>query len=290
MKGHDIIYCFHSLPLSWSKEGTLSKGPRVSHNIGVKSAVNNIVAPPAWEVGSCQLQSQENDQCRIGQANVQTGRKGVVVLEVPVSPSLFDENTEEHTNNTVSGVVVWRGRWNVTGTREENRPVQPSNLRVWPLLQYQPVDNRQETQKEEEKNLVVDSTVTENSFWANNTPDDRSIEKDSTVWTTVVVLLVLVTQVVNSTISPSQNTHLHKGSPNGSEHLNPEHKTWGNLHVVTQFHVLGESNSLTVGDVTKSLEEHHTQWLTWNHVTNNELGDNVQTNCNICERIDNTNR
>lgn len=276
------------LPAAWAERLTLVKKDGDGSVVGVESRVHDIITPPAWEVCVCQLQTQENDHQRVGQSDIQTGRERIVVLKPPVSKSLLDEDTEEHTDNTVSRVVVW-GSWrNVTGTREEDRPVQPSNLRVWPFLQNQPVNNWQQSQKEKEKSLVVDSTITEDSLWTNGTPNNRGVEEHSTVRTGVSTGLTSNTQVVNGTVRPSQNTNLDKGTPKGSQQLGTEQKTWRHLHVVTQLHVLGKSNSLVVGDVTEGLEEHHGQWLTWNHVTNNELGNDVQSHCDVGQRVNNT--
>lgn len=90
-----------------------------------------------------------------------------------------------------------------------------------------------------------------------------------------MILLLRVTQVIDAAVGPSQNTNLDKRAPNGGKHLCPEQKTGLDLHVVAELHVLSKSDRLVVGDVTVSLEKHHGQWLTRDHVADDELGDHV---------------
>ena len=62
-----------------------------------------------------------------------------------------------------------------------------------------------------------------------------------------------------------------------------------NLHVMTQFEVRTEGESLGHGDVTPGLEHHHSDGLAGEQVTDDQLSDDVQTDLLVSDGLDDTN-
>ena len=57
--------------------------------------------------------------------------------------------------------------------------------------------------------------------------------------------------------SPLEHGHLHDAGPEGGDCLRGEHGSWGDFHVLAQFKILGEVETLRHGNVAVGFEEHH---------------------------------
>lgn len=58
-----------------------------------------------------------------------------------------------------------------------------------------------------------------------------------------------------------------------------EHCSRWNFHVVTEFEVLEEGDSLCHTNVSIHLKAHVSNRISWVYVSNNVLGDDVQARC-----------
>uniref|UniRef100_A0A1Y1MPB9 Uncharacterized protein n=1 Tax=Photinus pyralis TaxID=7054 RepID=A0A1Y1MPB9_PHOPY len=59
---------------------------------------------------------------------------------------------------------------------------------------------------------------------------------------------------------------------------------------MAEFEILGKVQRLRHGSVTIVLEHHHRHGFTGNHVTDDKLGQDVQTNLDVRDTLDQTNR
>lgn len=58
-------------------------------------------------------------------------------------------------------------------------------------------------------------------------------------------------------------------------------RTYRDLEIVTEFHVLEEIERLSHGDVSVGLEEHHGNGSSGQHVSHNELGQHIKTKLGV---------
>lgn len=153
---------------------------------------------------------------------------------------------------------------------------------------------------------AVDLARTENTGWADGTPDDGGDVEDLTTWAGVGVLLVVGADIGDVGHGPVVDCDLADGRPEDCDALSEPHGLGWDLHVVTHLQVLEEVQSLGHGDVTVSLEHHHGQRATWKHVswdmltnlrlvdcwgllTNDELSNDVETNLPVGDSLNHTN-
>lgn len=201
--------------------------------------------------------------------------------------SLLDKVVEGDAHHAVRGVVVG-GCWgDVAGGREEHGPVEVLDGAVGPFFQDQPVDDgKNGADEEEEQQAVVDLAVGKLALGPNDSPDDTGGEEHPSVGTGVVVFLGGRAQVLDGAVGPSQHGDLHQRTPDGGDELSREQEPGRELHVVAQLHVRNKSDGLVVGDVAKRLEEHHGQWLTRKHVTDDKFRHHVQPHGDVGDGVD----
>ncbi len=89
---------------------------------------------------------------------------------------------------------------------------------------------------------------------------------------------------------PGLDAELHCPSNDGGDDLSKEHWARRDLHVVTKLKVGRERQSLRHCDVAPCLEHHHRDRSAGKHVPNNELGDNVQADLLVRNRLDHADR
>ena len=70
--------------------------------------------------------------------------------------------------------------------------------------------------------------------------------------------------------------------------MSREQKTRADFHIVAQLHVGDKCDGLVVGDVAKRLEEHHGQWFTRKHVTDDKFRHHVQPHGDVGDGINYT--
>ena len=76
----------------------------------------------------------------------------------------------------------------------------------------------------------------------------------------------------------------------GRDELGHEHDSWGDLHVVTELQIGSEGQGLDVDNVTVGLEGNVGNGVTRENVTNDVLGDDVQTRLLVGDGLDDTDR
>ena len=110
-----------------------------------------------------------------------------------------------------------------------------------------------------------------------NTPDDGSSAEHSGARADESVAGLRRAHAVDVAEHPSLDTELGGKSDTGSDDLSPEHGTGRDLHVVAKLEVGGEGKALGHGDVAPGLEHHHGDGSARKGVTDDEFGDDVET-------------
>lgn len=137
-------------------------------------------------------------------------------------------------------------------------------------------DGCEDTDDPEIKQTGVDLPGAEDTAGSDEAPDDAGVEEDACLWASEMIGLPPRADVSDATEGPIHYTNLHKAGPDSGNGLRHEHGTGWNFHVVTQFQVLYEVNSLNHGDVAISLEQHHRSRPTGLHVPNYEFWREVE--------------
>lgn len=76
---------------------------------------------------------------------------------------------------------------------------------------------------------------------------------------------------------PIENADLRKTGDDGNRELELEQDAWWNLHVVAEFEVRGELESLRGGNVSESRENHVCDGASREHDATDELADEIDT-------------
>lgn len=130
----------------------------------------------------------------------------------------------------------------------------------------------------------------QNDRLTNQSPDHRGIVEDSSARAIELADLVAAAHVrEDATEGPEEDGSLHDARPERSDQLTKEHGSGRQLQVVAQFHVLHKGKSLSHCNVSISLEQHHGIWSSGQHVSDEELGENVETKLDVCNGLDHAN-
>jgi hypothetical protein len=81
---------------------------------------------------------------------------------------------------------------------------------------------------------------------------------------------------------------LTAGEDSGND-LGSEHGARGNLHVVTKLEVRSEGQRLGHGNVAPGLEHHHGDGVARESVSDDEFGDDVETDLLVSDSLDHAN-
>jgi len=118
----------------------------------------------------------------------------------------------------------------------------------------------------------VQASCRENTLRADHTPYNGGVEEHTTIGTIEFVGLVLGANICDSAAeSPFKHCNLYDAGPKGGDCLCHEHGTRGDFHVLAQFEVLGEVETLCHGYVAVGLEEHHGEWAAGLNVASDEF-------------------
>lgn len=131
--------------------------------------------------------------------------------------------------------------------------------------------------------------MAEDSGRANGAPDNRGGVEDTATRACVVVLLINGADVGDMTEGPVHDDNLHDGRPHRGEELRREHDTRGHFHVVAELQILSKVQGLGHGNIAIILEHHHGKGPTRHHVTNDELGKNVETELDVGDGLNDAN-
>lgn len=97
-----------------------------------------------------------------------------------------------------------------------------------------------------------------------------------------------VANSVNVGENPSLNEDLRDCGNSSGRALSKEHKPRRYLHIVPNFHVANERHALRHRDVTVCLEDHHRNGFAGNSETDDQLGDDVETDLLVGDGLDHT--
>lgn len=205
--------------------------------------------------------------------------------------TLLDNLVEDCADEAPCGVGHGgRGR-NESGSTEDDGSVDVPEVALGPLASSN-VDDYWETgtEKEEPHHRVVKTTATKQSTWSDDSPDDRGGKEHMCVGARVVVCLMRCAHAFNGAKSPVVNGDLDNAGPDGRDELRPESCALRYLHVMREFDVLSEVKTLITCDVAVHLEHHHCQGAPGLHISNDELGNDVQSKLDVCGCLDNADR
>ena len=126
-------------------------------------------------------------------------------------------------------------------------------------------------------NPIVDRTRSEHACGSNNAPDDRCVEECSGVRADQTSRGIRCANALNVADEEVVGRNLNDRKPEDSDELSAEHGTGWDFHVMAKFHVRRVRESVVLHHVTVTLKHHHCKWSSWLHITDNELGDNIET-------------
>jgi len=240
-----------------------------------------------WRCSLREIQSEENNDRGDEETSVQTGGRDVVVLHPPSSVLALDEPVEGKANDAPAEVDVYGRGWDPAGSSEHEWPVHISEPGTRPFARHQVTGDREcGTDKPEPLQDSVNLTWAENTSWANGTPYDGCGVEDSSTWAGVLILLVVIADVWNVAHSPVVDCNLYDGRPEDGDALSPEHGAGRHFHVMPHLEILQEVKRLGHADVAVALEDHHGDWAAGKHVTDDELGDDIQTDLPVGNGLD----
>lgn len=221
----------------------------------IQGVGSNIGSPPFSHLVVPERQGDEDQDGGQGETDVQTSTKHVIVVHPPSSPAVTDELVEDVTDDTPGEVVEGSGGRNQCATTENDRSAEVADGGLGPGAGTKVDQDRKEGTGEPEPHHVgVQLARREDTLRSNDTPDDGSVEKDTTVGAREMVLLGLAADIANGTEGPVHDGDLDYGAPQTGNHLSSKGDTGRNLHVVAKLHVLQEEQSLVHGNVTICLE------------------------------------
>lgn len=80
---------------------------------------------------------------------------------------------------------------------------------------------------------------------------------------------------------PVHDDNLHDCRPHRGDELRGEHDTRGHFHVMSELQILSKVQGLSHGNIAIILEHHHGKGPARHHITNDELGKNVETELDV---------
>jgi len=247
-----------------------------------------------------ELQAEEDDNHRNGDARIQTSGENVIIFRPPTEVTATDNilrgridqlnrgdgggstNLEDVSDDCPWDEVEGSCWGDETCSGKEYREVDVSCPGIRESASDHPWNNGKDCANEEEEhkraeriqykrmltgvelmNLLVNLTMRELTLRANNTPNDTRGSKHLCAQAEESILLVRTANSVNVREHPFLDAELGGTSNDGSKDLRPEHGAWWDLHVMTKLEVGGERESLHHGDVPPGLEQHHRNGTTW---------------------------
>lgn len=120
-------------------------------------------------------------------------------MHPPTSPAVTDELVEDETDDTPGEIVKRSSGRNQSATTEDNGGVEVADGGLGPGTGTKVDDDRESSTSEPEPHHVgVHLARGENTLRSNDTPDNGSVEEDTTVGAAKVVSLILRADIGNS--------------------------------------------------------------------------------------------
>lgn len=184
------------------------------------------------------------------------------------------------------GWVLWND--GCTSSNDWDRDeIEPS---AWESLVESPEWNRgDETNGEADKEVLV--SAGEEVLWSDETPDDGGGVEDVRVTSGPLASWVDDGSVKVLALGGDDRVEdgiVDDGTDNGSPALSGKHESWRDFEVVAELEIGCEQESLVLGHVSVALEGDVGDWATWKHVTADELGQNVETDLEVGDGLDDT--
>ena len=156
------------------------------------------ISPPVRRRGVRQIKSQENDNGRYGETDIQARRSEVIEAHPPATVFVHDVLVEHESDDTPREIVERSGRRQVSGSAENDGCGKVADVSLWEHAGADIDDDGEEGAHEPEiEETAVEVSGGEDALWADETPDDGGVEEDSAVGACVMVLLVFCADVLD---------------------------------------------------------------------------------------------
>lgn len=278
------------LPALRSQRG-LSRNEDLGNSLasGINSGKRCRCAPPVGEVLVAETHAQADDHDCEGVTNVQSSGNKVVVTGPPSREVSAENDVEDDTNDNVCPEVVEGGRGNHGSSTKDNGPDNVTNGAARVAAGNEILNDRHGKSNEPE---VVDPgerrAGTKHAAGSNNTPDDTGVEESASVGASQTLLLSLSTDSFNVTEQKVVAGNLNDRQPNDSKGLGGEHAARRDLHVVANLHVRDVVEAVIRDHVSVGLEQHHGNGSSGDHITDNHLGNDVETGLLVGNSLNHT--
>ena len=235
----------------------------------------NADPPPTCHIGVRQIQCQNNDNRADRQPDIQARRRNIVEAHPPTAVAVPDVFVEDVAHNAPGKVVEGCRGGKLAGATEDERHGDVFDGRFGEhARQYVDDDGGHDPCEPKPLEVLIETADGENALGADEPPDDGGVEEDAAIGTVELVGLVFGADVGDGAAeSPFQNADLHNTGPEGGNGLGHEHGAGRDLHVLADFQILGEVETLSHCDVAVRLEKHHSYGTTWLYVARDEFAE-----------------
>jgi hypothetical protein len=137
---------------------------------------------------------------------------------------------------------------------------------------------------QEERNLQ--SSLGEEALRTDGTPENRGVGEGGGGRASEAVGLVRRAEVRDVPEHPGLDAKDDKARNNSGNSLHSEHCARRDLHVVSELEITGEHDSLVGDEVSVGLEDDDGDGLAWDHVSSDELDDDVERDLLVGDGLD----
>ena len=142
--------------------------------------------------------------------------------------------------------------------------------------------NREEgTNGETPQETVVDGTRAKHPLWSKGTPKDGRGEESADTGAGEVVLLIRCTNIGDLRHLVVEDTRADESRNKGGEHLAVEGNPRWNVDVMSEFEVLGETESVCGGDMSVKFEVHQGGGVTGEPETAEQFGNDAEGDLHV---------
>ena len=259
--------------------------------VRLERAGDNVVAPPHRRLLLRKLQRDEDEDRAKRETDVETGGGEVVVVRPPAAVPVSEELVEDETDDAPGRVVERGGGRDLAGAAEDEGHVDVAEGGAGEHAREHVEDGWGDGADEEEvQQVVVHLASGEDALRTDQTPNDGSVEEHAAVGAGEVRGVMLIAQVADGTKGPVEHGDLDNAGPDRGGKLAGEEHAGRHLHVVTKLQVGGKCKTLGHGDVSIRLKQHHGDGAARLHITDDELGNDVETELNVGDGLDHTDR
>lgn len=250
-----------------------------------------LVSKPVRRFGASHVQREEYEDGRAKQAHVERRGRDVVVLEPPARLPPPDEEVEDGAHDSPAVVDEHRRRREHSGSAEDEGEVDVSPDRAGITLGEEPRDDGCDgADQPEPLQTAVEGLAGEHASRADGAPDHGSRVEDLGLWAGELICLVVLADVGDVAERPVHDGDLDNRRPHRGHQLGREHDPGRDLHIMAEFEILGEVQSLRHDQVSVVLKHHHGERAAGDHVADDVLGEDVQAELEIGDGLHDTDR